>query len=96
MFRNSFILKSIQKYKKCLSYFCEPPKFSTSPKGRDEGTLFLEITLDRWTCVHAKTGRIFTAEKVNGAAPLLDDEQYEIAASCVLSHSENRIRLNYS
>ncbi len=32
-------------------------------------------SLDRWVRAHATTGRIFTAEKASGAAPLLDDEQ---------------------
>jgi transposase len=49
-------------------------------------------SLDRWVRAHAVTGKIFTAEKASGAAPLLDDEQGEIAAGWVLSQNDsNRV-----
>ena len=46
-------------------------------------------SLDRWVHAHAATGRIFTAEKASGAAPLLDDEQGEMAAGWVLSQNDS-------
>ena len=46
-------------------------------------------SLDRWVRAHAVTGKIFTAEKASGAAPLLDDEQGEIAAGWVLSQNDS-------
>jgi len=46
-------------------------------------------SLDRWARTHAVTGKIFTAEKASGAAPLLDDEQCEIAAGWVLSQNDS-------
>jgi transposase len=46
-------------------------------------------SLDRWMHAHAVTGSIFTAEKASGAAPLLDDEQCEIAAGWVLSQNDS-------
>lgn len=46
-------------------------------------------SLDRWVHAHAATGRIFTAEKASGAAPLLDDEQCEMAAGWVLSQNDS-------
>jgi transposase len=46
-------------------------------------------SLDRWARAHATTGRVFTAEKASGAAPLLDDEQREIAAGWVLSQNDS-------
>ena len=46
-------------------------------------------SLDRWVRTHAVTGKIFTAEKASGAAPLLDDEQCEIAAGWVLSQNDS-------
>jgi transposase len=46
-------------------------------------------SLDRWVRAHATTGRVFTAEKASGAAPLLDDEQCEIAAGWVLFQNDS-------
>ena len=46
-------------------------------------------SLDRWVRDHAATGRIFTAKKASGAAPLLDEEQCEIAAGWALSQSDS-------
>jgi transposase len=46
-------------------------------------------SLDRWVRAHAVTGKIFTPEKASGAAPLLDDEQCEIAAGWVLSQNDS-------
>jgi transposase len=46
-------------------------------------------SLDRWVHSHLVTGTIFTAEKASGAAPLLDDEQCEIAAGWVLSQNDS-------
>ena len=46
-------------------------------------------SLGRWVRAHAVTGQIFTAEKASGAAPLLDDEQCEIAAGWVLSQNDS-------
>jgi transposase len=46
-------------------------------------------SLERWVRAHAQTGRLFTAEKVSGAGPLLDDEQCEIAAGWVLSQNDS-------
>jgi transposase len=46
-------------------------------------------SLDRWVRAYAATGSIFTAEKATGAAPLLDDEQGEIAAGWVLSQNDS-------
>ena len=46
-------------------------------------------SLDRWVRAHATTGRIFTAEKASGAAPLLDEEQCEIVAGWVLSRNDS-------
>jgi transposase len=48
-----------------------------------------KLSLDRWVRAHAATGRIFPAEKASGAAPLLDDEQGEIAAGWVLSQNDS-------
>lgn len=46
-------------------------------------------SLDRWVRAHATTGKVFTAEKASGAAPLLNDEQCEIAAGWVLSQNDS-------
>jgi len=46
-------------------------------------------SLDRWVHAHAATGSIFKAEKASGAAPLLDDEQREIAAGWVLFQNDS-------
>ena len=46
-------------------------------------------SLDRWVHSHLVTGSIFTDEKASGAAPLLDDEQCEIAAGWVLSQNDS-------
>ena len=46
-------------------------------------------SLDRWVRAHATTGRIFTAEKASGAAPLLDEEQCEIVAGWALSQNDS-------
>lgn len=46
-------------------------------------------SLDRWVHAHSSTGSIFTAEKASGAAPLLDNEQCEIAAGWVLSQNDS-------
>jgi transposase len=46
-------------------------------------------SLDRWVHVHAATGSIFKAEKASGAAPLLDDEEREIAAGWVLFQNDS-------
>jgi transposase len=45
-------------------------------------------SLDRWVHAYAMTGSIFMVEKASGAAPLLDDEQCEIAAGWVLSQND--------
>ncbi len=55
----------------------------------DAGITVPKSSLDRWVRAHADTGRIFTAEKVSGAVPLLDDEQCEIAAGWVLSQNDS-------
>ena len=46
-------------------------------------------SLDRWVHSHLVTGSIFTDEKASGAAPLLDDEQCEIAAGWILSQNDS-------
>jgi transposase len=46
-------------------------------------------SLDRWARAHATMGRVFTAQKASAAAPLLDDEQCEIAAGWVLSQNDS-------
>jgi transposase len=46
-------------------------------------------SLDRWVRAHAATGSVFKAEKASGAAPLLDDEQCEIAAGWVLFQNDS-------
>lgn len=45
-------------------------------------------SLDRWVHSCGVAGTIFTAEKSSGAAPLLDDDQCEIAAGWVLSQND--------
>lgn len=45
-------------------------------------------SLDRWVHSCAVAGTIFTAEKSSGAAPLLNDDQCEIAAGWVLSQND--------
>lgn len=45
-------------------------------------------SLDRWVHSRVVAGTIFTAEKSSGAAPLLDDDQCEIAAGWVLSQND--------
>lgn len=45
-------------------------------------------SLDRWVHSCVVVGTIFTAEKSSGAAPLLDDDQCEIAAGWVLSQND--------
>lgn len=46
-------------------------------------------SLDRWVRAHAATGSVFKAEKASGAAPLLDDQQSEIAAGWVLFQNDS-------
>lgn len=52
------------------------------------GIMVPRSSLDRWVRAHGATGRIFAAEKASGAAPLLNDEQCEIAAGWVLSQND--------
>lgn len=55
----------------------------------DAGITVPKSSLDRWVRAHATTGSIFKAEKASGAAPLLDDEQCEIAAGWVLFQNDS-------
>lgn len=55
----------------------------------DAGITVPKSSLDRWVNAHATTGGIFKAEKVSGAAPLLDAEQREIAAGWVLFQNDS-------
>ncbi len=45
-------------------------------------------SLDRWVHAYVTTGSIFTMEKGSGTAPLMNDEQCEIAAGWVLSQND--------
>ena len=54
----------------------------------DAGITVPKPSLDRWVRAHAATGSVFKAEKASGAAPLLDDEQCEIAAGWVLFQND--------
>src|SRR3990172_31155 len=55
----------------------------------DAGITVPKSSLDRWVRAHEATGSIFKAEKASGAAPLLDDEQCEIAAGWVLFQNDS-------
>lgn len=46
-------------------------------------------SLDRWVHSHLATGTVFTANKASGKAPLLDDEQCEVAAGWVLAQNDS-------
>ncbi len=55
----------------------------------DAGIPVPKSSLDRWVRAQVATGRVFTAEKASGAAPLLDTEQCEIAAGWVLFQNDS-------
>jgi transposase len=55
----------------------------------DAGITVPKSSLDRWVHAHAATGSVFKAEKASGAAPLLDNEQCEIAAGWVLFQNDS-------
>jgi len=55
----------------------------------DAGITVPKSSLDRWVRAHAATGSVFKAVKASGAAPLLDDEQCEIAAGWVLFQNDS-------